>query len=302
MASIRQWDTDWQDQFKKIFTTSMSNLQLWPSSAIGWLNIVDIPFGMDQAQRGIRVPDQSVVVSKGIEYVDKYAERQVQVADMPSVTDSLRIKEEYYAGDTVNAVGHVGDIGRNFIESIENLALLGNAANPLAYGLLDGGAGTGSTTLARPDACDAVSTAGAWTTPNNLYLTIAAMETELIDKGFYGRKILATHPLAKGYLNMVMTSTTTPLRGWINMISGYEINFHPLWDTNATKDAIDLFMIDVGSHDLFTTPIKARGFFDNNTEDFVWHWQTRLYLLSRPLNDGTDWNKGIVKCTVDIDT
>lgn len=302
MASIRQWDTDWQDQFKQIFTTSMTNLQLWPTSAIEWLNVVNMAFGKDQAQRGIRVPDQSTIVSKGIEYADKYAERQPQVADMPSITDSLRIKEEYYAGDTVNAIGHVGDIGKNFIEAIAHLALVGSAANPLAYGLLDGGATTGNTTVARPDMCDDVSTAGAWTTPNNLYLTVAAMEAELIDKGFFGRKILATHPLAKGYLNMVMTSTTTPLRGWINMVAGYEINFHPLWDRDATKDAIDLYMIDTDMHDLFMTPIKARGFFDNNTEDFIWHWQTRLYLLSRPLNDGTDWNKGIVKCTVDIDT
>lgn len=301
MAGIRQWDTDWMDQFKQIFTTSMTNLQIYPGDPLAWLNVVDIPYGQKQVQRGIRIPDQNVRIAKDVEYIDKYARRDLQVADMPAISDSLRIDEEYYAGDTVNAIGHVTDIGTNFVDAIKNFAITGSLIDPLAYGLLDAGAGSGSTTLTRPDMCDSVSTYGLWTTAANMMIDIGRMEVELIDKGFYGPKILVTHPLVKSWLNLVLTNTATPYKTWVSSIGAYPIYFHPLWDPDATSEAVDVFMIDSNVHDLFMTPIKARGFFDNNTEDFVWHWQSRLYLLSRPLKDDEDdWNKGIVKCTVDM--
>ena len=58
-------------------------------------------------------------------------------------------------------------------------------------------------------------------------------------------------------------------------------------------------MVDRNAFDLHMTPMSVRGFFDNNTEDFVWHWKTRAYMLPRPKHDGTEWKKAIVKCVVD---
>jgi len=101
--SIRQWDTDWMDQFKTIFPTNFTNLQIHPGDPISWINKVAIPFGNKQAQRALRNPDQRVQIGKDVEYVDKYAQRLTQAADMPSLSDSLRIDEEYYAGDVVKS-------------------------------------------------------------------------------------------------------------------------------------------------------------------------------------------------------
>ena len=293
--SIRQWDTDWFDQFKSIFPTNFTNLQIYPSNPIAWINKVNIPFGNKQAQRAIRTPDQRIQISKDVEYKDKDATREVQVADMPALYDSLRIDEEYYAGDVVNALGHVSDLFSSFNDGIANFTYTGTSNNPLAYGLLDPGAGTGSTTLARPDVCVEVSTSGKWDIPASMFEDIAQAESNLVAKGFYGRKRILCPPIIKPFLNHVLTSTTTPYRDWIGQIAGYPITFTPLAHPVAAITDFDVYMVDEESFDLFMTPLKVRGFFENNTEDFVWHWKTRAYLLAKPKNDGTDWFKGIVK-------
>lgn len=294
-AAIRQWDTDWFDQFKSIFPTNFTNLQIYPSNPIAWINKVNIPFGNKQAQRAIRTPDQRIQIAKEVAYKDKDATREVQVADMPALFDSLRIDEEYYAGDVVNAIGHVSDLFSSFNDGIANFAYTGTSIDPLAYGLLDPGAGTGSTTLARPDVCVAVSTSGKWDIPASMFEDLAQAESNLVAKGFYGRKRILCPPIIKPFLNHVLTSTTTPYRDWIGQIAGYPITFTPLAHPAAAITDFDVFMVDEESFDLFMTPLKVRGFFENNTEDFVWHWKTRAYLLARPKNDGTDWFKGIVK-------
>ena len=294
-AAIRQWDTDWFNQFKSVFPTNLTNLQIYPSNPIAWIERKNVPFGNKQAQQGIRVPDQRIQIAKEVTYEDKYAPRQVQTVDMPALFDSLRIKEEYYAGDVVNALGHVGDLFQNFPDGLANYVYNGSATDPLAYGLLDPGAGTGSTTVTRPDVCVQVSTSGKWDIPSSMFEDLAAAEAALELKGFYGRKRVIAPPITKPFLNAVLTSTTTPYRDWIGQIAGYPITFTPLADANAVITAFDVFMVDEESFTLFSNPMKVRGFFDNNTEDFVWHWKTRAYLLAKPKNDGTDWFKGIVK-------
>ncbi len=295
MAAIRQWDTDWFDQFKTIMPTNFTNLQIYPGDPIAWIPRVNVPFGNKQAQRAIRMPDHNVQIGKEVEYLDKYAARQVQTADMPAISDSLRIKEEYYAGDVVNALGHVSDLFQNFSTAIGKFCYDGSSADPLAYGLIEDGAGTGSTTITRPDICTDITTSGKWDIPGNMFEDIASAESGLEAKGFVGPKRLIAPPLCKPLLNSVLTSTTTPYRTWISSIGQYPITFTPWADPNAAIGTFDVFMVDESAFTLFTNPLKVRGFFDNNTEDFVWHWKTRAYLLPIPKHDGTDWKKGIVK-------
>ena len=298
MASIAQWDQDWMDQFKTIFPTNFTNLQVHPGNPISWINRQPISFGDKQAQRALRNPDQRVQIAKEVEYKDKYAARLTQKADMPAIFDSLRIDEEYYAGDVVNAVGHVSDLFVNFQDSLAQYAYVGTASNPLAYGLLDAPGGTAGTVV-RPEQVTAVTTAGAWTTSTNTRADIAKMEAALIDKNFHGEKLLLAPSRVKPYLSYVVTNTATPIGYWVSSIGGYPIVYSEWVDADATEDAFDIYMVDRNSFDLFTTPLTVRGFFDNNTEDFVWHWKTRAYLLARPKYDGTEWLKGQVKCVVD---
>lgn len=300
-GAIRQWDTDWMDQFKTIMPTYLTNLQVYPGDAIDWINIVNVPFGDKQAQRAIRNPDQNVQIGKEVTYIDKYADRRVQVVDMPAIWDSIRIKEEYYAGDVVNAIGHVDDLFINFKDALANFAYSGSAAEPTAYGILDAGPATGL--IDRPEECTAVTSAGKWDVQTNIFLDIAAMEAGLVAKGFFGPKRLIAPPVLKPWLSSVLTSTATPYRTWFSSIGGYPITFTPHIDPNATTNAMALYMVDESAYDLFMTPLKVRGYFDNNTEDFVWHWKTRAYLLPRPKFDGTEWKKGQIQiAALDLET
>lgn len=295
MASIRQWDTDHMDQFKTIFPTSFTNLQIEPGNPIDWINVWDMAFGQRQAQRNIRTPDQDVQIGKNVKYLDKRATRVPQVADMPAIWDSIRIDEEDYAGDVVNALGHVSDLFENFNHGIVNYTYNGSTADPLAYGLMDAGAGTGNTTTNRPDKCTDITPSGNWDVQKNMFIDIGQAEAELEDKGFLKAKRLICPRLLKPLMSSLLTSTATPYRAWVESIAGYPITWTKLIDPDASIALADVYMVDETAFDLFMNPIKVRGFFENNTEDFVWHWKTRAYLLPRPLNDGTDWFKATCK-------
>jgi len=294
-ASIRQWDNDYALKFTKIFATTLTNLQLEPGSPIGWVGNKDVPFGSKVGGTYIRTPDQRIQISKDLIYRDKDATRVPAFVDMPVLSDSIRIPEEDYAADVANALGHVSDLFANFQDGIANYAYTGTAVSPLTYGLLDAGAGTGSTTTNRPDKVTDVTTTGKWDVQNAMFEDIGTAESNLEGKGFHKSKRLIMPRLIKPMLSHVMTSTRTPYSTWFHEIAGYPITFTRLADPNAIITAFDVLMVQEDAFDLYSTPMKVRGYFDNNTEDFVWHWKTRAYLVSNPLNDGTDWLKGICK-------
>ena len=300
-ASIRQWDTDWFNQFKTIMPTSFSNLQLYPGNALAWMNVVNVPFGNKQAERAIRMPDQDIQVAKDVKYLDKYAKRLTQTVDMPAIYDSLRIEEEFYAGDVVNALGHVSDLFENFNDGLANFIYTGTAIEPISYGLMDAGSGNG--TIDRPVRPTDVTPAGKWDVQGDMFIDIASAVATLENAGFMGRKRIIAPPIYKTLLSTLLTSTITPYSTWIQSIAGYPITFTPLIDPNATEELADIFIVDENAFDLFMTPLKVRGFFDNNTEDFVWHWKTRAYLLARPKYNGTKWYKGAIQLAqVDFET
>lgn len=294
-ASIRQWDNDYALKFTKIFATTLTNLQIEPGSPIGWINRKDVPFGTKVGGTYIRTPDQRIQISKDPEYKDKDATRVPAFVDMPSLTDSIRIPEEDYAADVANALGHVGDLFQNFQDGMANYVYTGTAISPLTYGLLDAGAGTGNTTTNRPDKVADVSTTGKWDVQAAMFEDVGTAESDLEGKGFFGSKRIIMPRIIKPMLAHVMTSTRTPYRTWFHEIAGYPITFTRLCDADAALTAFDVLMVDENMFDLYSNPLKVRGFFDNNNEDFVWHWKTRAYLVPRPLNDGTDWFKGVIK-------
>jgi len=294
-TSIRQWDNDFALKFTKIFATTLTNLQIYPSSPIGWMNRINVPFGTKIGGRYMRTPDQRIQITKDPVYVDKGATRVPQFVDMPSLTDSIRIPEEDYAADVANALGHVSDLFQNFGDGLANYVYTGTAKTPLAYGLLDAGAGTGSTTANRPDKLVDVTTAGKWDVQAKMFEDIAEADIRLTAGGYFGSRRLIMPSLVKPLLAWVMTSTKTPYRDWIHDIAGYPITFTDLVDPDAVLTAFDVVMVDENSFDIYSNPLKVRGFFDNNTEDFVWHWKTRAYMIPRVKHNGTDYTKGFTK-------
>ncbi len=301
-ASVKQWDKDWIDAFKTIVEQQLTNLQIYPTNPIGWCRILDIAFGNKQAEQRIRNPNQDIGVSKNKEkYRYKYASRLVQKLDMPYFQDALSIEEEYYAGDSINAMGHVSDINQNFFDKVGRSMISGASVAPLFYGLIDTGAGTGSTTIERPDPCDqagSLSTTGAWTTYNNLATDLSQLENGLQAKGFMGRKIICTHSLVKAYLkNWLISYTDSPYMTAL----GYTWIFNPYYDEDATKDAVDVWMFDENSYSIAMTPINSRAYFNDEMEEFQWHWNTRAVPMPNPLNDDTDWIAGKIKLAIDLD-
>lgn len=299
--SIRQWDTDWFDQFKTQLATNLTTLNIYPGQPLWWCERRDIAYGQKQIQPQIRRPDQRVHISREVEYDDKYADRIIQVADLPSITDSLRIEREYYYGDPVNALGHVADLGTNYKDGLAQFVIVGTSIDPLAYGIIDAGAGTGSTSVTRPDIVDAVTTSGEWDTPAQLMETLSEMETALEGQGFHGTKVVASHPLIKPFLKgYALTGTAVNELSYINTAFGYAWDLCEYYDADATKDVVDLYMIDTGSFTIYQTPVRMASFYNEETEHIYWRWSTRAIPLSKPMHNGTDWKKGIVKCTVDI--
>ena len=67
MSLIRQWDTDWFDQFKKILATNITTLNIYPGNPLWWCERSDIPFGQKQVQPQIRDPNDRVHVSKELQ-------------------------------------------------------------------------------------------------------------------------------------------------------------------------------------------------------------------------------------------
>lgn len=298
--SIRQWDTDWFDQFKTFLATDLTTLIVDAGKPLWWCPIQDVAFGNKQVQPGIRKPDQQVRVSKNTEYDDKYAERLVQTADLPSITDSIRIEEEYAAGDPQNASGHVGDLAISFMDGLANYYVVGTSVDPLTYGLIDAGAGTGVTTITRPDIVDAITTTGDWETAANVNVDLAAMEAALNKQGFRGTKVICANPILKPFLkNMTITNTAQPIQPYV-LDSGYAMDYSTYYDIDATTDACDVYMVDAGSFRIHQWPVIAKAFYEDKTEYYYYRWKTRGILLAKPKHNDTDWKKGIVKCTIDI--
>jgi hypothetical protein len=294
--SQRQWDTDWFDQFKTILPTELTTLVVGEGNPLWWCRRRDIAFGNKQAQPSVRQPDQQVRVSKDVEYDVKYAKRLVTALDMPSITDALDIEEEYYAGDPVNAAGHVSDLNESFMDGLANNIIVGTT-QPLMYGVIDAGAGTG--TVARPDMPTAITTAGDVEAPNDFLVSLAAMEGSLNKYGFRGPKIIATHPIMKPFIkNLVLSYTSQTYRKHINQLE-YSMDYSPFYDLDATTDQCDVYMIDANAHTIFQTPLSFKAWFDESLELYRYRWKTRATWFSHPKKD-TYYMKGIIKCTMDI--
>jgi len=260
----------------------------------------DASFGQKTSLDGIRHPEEEITISSEIEYNYKYARKYARRMDMPSITDAILIDEEYYAGDVVNAMGHISDLGQNFIEGL-NLFAMDGSLKPLMYGLADYPSGT-SGVRERPEMCAPVTPTGPWDVASNIPPTLADMEQTLTLKKFYGPKIIIAHPIIKPYLGLILTNTATPVGTWMQSAYGYPIIFSPWTDITTTDSSTFVYMVDVSKFSYTMTPIRIKTYFDNNTDDWVWKWQTRMVIRPSPLNDGNEWLKGIVRTDIDVTT
>lgn len=300
--SLKQWDTDWFDRFKKIYATNITTLSLYPTDPIEWCSIIDVPYGIKQIERPLRRPDQRVHVSKNEEYPQpKYAASEVIKLDMPNISDELHVKEEYYAGDTANALGHVSDLNLNFKNGIGVYALAGSDVDPIMYGFLEDTAST-STAIEQPghvDTASALSTSGKWDVYEDMITDLGTMENALEAKGFTGPKAILAPGLLRPFINKYVvdnTAVTYP------MVMGYPVYYNYHYDSGASTDAAAVYMIQPDRFELHMNPLKIRSFWSDLQEKYVWRWKTRMVPVGIPMYDGTDWIKAIIGFDVDVTT
>ena len=302
MSSNSRLDTTIALKITKILPTYLTNFVAYPGKSIlSFMQGFDANFGDKTTIDGIRHPEEEVLVSSEIEYNMKYARKYARRLDMPSITDAIMIDEEYYAGDLTNALGHVSDIGQNFIEAI-NLLAMGGSLVPLMYGIEDYPTGTDGT-RERPEQCAPVTAAGPWDVAANVPSTLAEMESVLVGKKFYGPKLLLANPLIKPFLSQVFAYTATPMGSWLTSAYGYPIIFSPHVDPSGTINATMLYMVDTSKFAYTMTPLRIKSYFSDETDQWVWKWQTRFVLRQSPLYDSKpEWLKGVVQCDIDLNT
>jgi len=302
MSSNSRLDTAIALRITKILPTYLTNFVTYPgASIISFMTGLDANFGDKTSLDGIRHPEEEVLVSSEIEYQYKYARKHARRMDMPSLTQAIMIDEEYYAGDLVNAMGHIQDLGQNFIEGINRFAFEGSL-KPLMYGIEDILGGTAGT-RERPEQVAAVTAAGKWDVATSIPATLNDMQSALIDKKFYGPPLVLAHPLVKPMLSQVLTNTAVAVGVWMQSAFGFPIIFSPWIDNDSTVSASDVYMVDSSKFAYTMTPLRIKSYFDDHTDQWVWKWQTRFVLRPSPLLDtvpATDeWLKGVVKSTVD---
>lgn len=301
MSTNYRLDTTIALKITRVLPTYLTNFVATPGrSILSFMSGFDANFGEKTSVDGIRHPEEEITVSSEIEYNFKYARKYARRLDMPAVTDAVMIEEEYYAGDLTNAMGHISDIGENFIEGLNLLAMQGSL-KPLMYGLEDYPSGT-TGTRERPEQCAPVTAAGKWDVPNSIPSTLVDMESVLIGKRFYGPKLVIANNIVKPYLSNVLSATAVPTGQWMSSAYGYPVIFSPHCDPAGNESATMIYMVDTSKFAYMMTPLRIKSYFDDPTDHWVWKWQTRFVLRQAPLYDGTDWLKGAVQCDVDLST
>ena len=300
MATDPQWDTGWFDRFKSFYLADVSTLNVYPGDMLSIFRIVDEPYGKKGIQRPFRVPSQRVHISKEEEYPEiKYARSEVIERDMPNLSDAIAVKEEYYAGDTANALGHVGDLAINFKDGLLNYVLNGSTIDPKSAGiLLD--VTSASTTINNPghvDTASAASATGTVDVVDDFLASLATLELELENKGFYGRKAMLAPPTIKPFVQRYVIDYTSDKYAKMLGLPWY---YSPHVDSGATTAAAAIYMIDIDSFEIHMTPLKARAFWNDSQECYEWRWKCRCVPIGLPRWDGTDWTKGIVGFDVDL--
>ena len=78
--------------------------------------------------------------------------------------------------------------------------------------------------------------------------------------------------------------------------------YNPYIDTGATTAAAAVYLMDLSKFEIHMTPLKARAYFDNNTDCYVWKWKTSFIPMAIPMYNGTDYVKGIIGFDIDLIT
>ena len=77
--------------------------------------------------------------------------------------------------------------------------------------------------------------------------------------------------------------------------------YNPYIDTTATSAAAAVYTVDMNAFELHATPLKARAYWNDEVDSYVWRWKIRAVPIAIPIKDAVpDYLKGIIGHDIDI--
>jgi len=279
-----------------------------PDSLLRVLPREQAAYGENPWKRLIAHPDDKIGIGMEFKRTGDKPRTITQRYDMACIYTSLEVSQFKFASNPSGANLNVAGKAKKFIEMLEQIVIEGSPS-PVVYGLGDQGAGSGSTTVERPDAPTAITTAGDWSTTGNIKTDFINADAALIAKGFTGKNKVALLPsIARPMLTDLIANTAIPISQWFSNMIGYPVVFSSMVRENdmsgnytaATKDAFTAYLIDLDHVLLVTSPLLASNHFSSDQKTYYWDWEIYATVAYNPLYDGTDWIKGVVAIN-DID-
>ena len=293
MVTQPAYDTDFAVSIAQIMRTQMSTYAETQDRLIGKISILPLTYGKTSIYRPIADPDQTVVLDRTFQgSPTDLAEKLVQHLDLVCLSDRLSIPRVDFAGDPANAAMHVSAHSQILLDGLEKTFIEGAAAKVLTYGVYDYPAGTAGT-VNRPEIAYNDTTAGAWSTTANIRSDLIDTLSGMVLKKFYSRPLLIMPSMARPMMSDVLANTSVSTSTWIKNNFGVDIAYSPFIHEAAVSTDFNCVIIDTAKVHLGMSQIFMDSYYDDARHSYNYDWEVYMSALFDPLNDGTEYLKGV---------
>lgn len=295
MVGQPDYDTDFAVSIAQIMRTQMSTYAETQDRLIGKISILPLTYGKTSIYRPIADPDQTVVLDRTFQgSPTDLAEKLVQHLDLVCLSDRLSIPRVDFAGDPANAAMHVSAHSQILLDGLEKTFIEGATAKVLTYGVYDYPTGTPGT-VNRPEIAYNDTTAGAWSTTANIRSDLIESLSGMVLKKFYSRPLLIMPSMARPMMSEVLANTATPTSQWIKSSFGVDIAYSPFIHEAAVSTNFNCVIIDTAKVHLGMSQIFMDSYYDDARHSYNYDWEVYMSALFDPLNDGTEYLKGVAR-------
>lgn len=298
MPSNSDFDTDLAAIVTQEIADALSNYADAPDSLLGKINVIGLDYGDFSVRRRIAKPHIDVSLDQDwADVPEQQMEKEVQRVDFKMIQKRLTVTRRDLAGDPQNVAAHVRDAMLIVKDAIEKFFIEGASTRIVMHGVSDYPNATLGT-LNRPEMACFNATKGDWSTTSNLRTDLIKSMVGLLIKRFYGEKLLLLPTICKPMM-AELTTTGDPqgVGTWVTSTFGIQIAFSPFVHEAATSDDFNGYMIDRSKVHIGLTDIKVDQYYDDISHQYFWDFEVGIVALFDPLNDGTEWLKGV--CALD---
>ena len=297
MPDNNLFTTSHADTLTKIFVTQVSTFSESPETILGNINKFSINYGDIHIKRPIADPYQDAKIQVEWNVESRDTPKILQDLDLVSIGNSIYSKRIDYFGDPENVQLHVGNQGMVFNYAVEKMFVEGFSAGGIrVYGVADHPNATVGT-VNRPEMAGAITSAGSWSGAENIIDDLIASEDALIAAKFYGRRALLAPLNLRPILTKPISYTSDSVRGWIKQEFGLPILYSPFVHEGAASSDFNCYLVDLDKINFLQTEVLMDAYYVNEKHRFYWDWETYGSVAFDPLNNGTEYLKGVVQLT-----